>query len=134
MPNFITGNIEISPLLNAHVFLTKAIKEAKTELEKAGAIQAFEFCYELSWKYMKRILAFRGIEVSSPREVFRAAAQEKLISDVEFWFEVIKKRNLTVHSYQRTVAEEIFQFLPQFKDVFDLFIESLNKMKTSHET
>lgn len=46
-------------------------EKARSELEKAGAIQAFEICYELSWKTMKRILAYRGLEANSPREVFR---------------------------------------------------------------
>ena len=47
--------------------------------DKAGAIQAFEFCYELSWKTMKRILALRGQETGSPKDTFRKAALEKQV-------------------------------------------------------
>ena len=50
-----------------------------TEQEQAGAIQAFEYCYELSWKYMRKLLAVRGKIVNSPRETFRMAALEGFI-------------------------------------------------------
>jgi len=95
----ILGDIHIGPILRAQHFLISAIQNAPSELEKAGAIQAFEFCYELAWKLMRRILAYRGIEVNSPREVFRAAAKEKMIDDLDHWFEFIKKRNLTIHTH-----------------------------------
>lgn len=126
----IINNIDIDPLLKAQTFLNNALIEAKSELEKAGAIQAFEFCYELAWKTMKRLLAFRGVEAASPREVFRLAAQEKLIDDPETWFEFIVKRNLTVHIYNRKVADDMFHFLPQFAKELNklvLLIKTLKK-------
>ncbi len=125
MNKLILGNIDIRPLLKASQFLQHGIDEAKTALEKAGAIQAFEFCYELAWKTMKRILAYRGVEEASPREVFRAAGREKLIDNVELWFEFVKKRNLTVHAYNLEVANEIFIFLPAFMTELDQFIKKI---------
>src|SRR3990167_7801078 len=106
----ILDHINISPLIKAEEFLAHAVCEAKSELEKAGAIQAFEFSYELAWKTLKRVLAYRGIEVASPRETFRAAALEKLIEDPETWFEFIqkKKKNFTEHIYKRKEADKIF--------------------------
>jgi hypothetical protein len=44
----ILGQIEIKQLISTRNFLEKAIKEAKSELEIAGTIQAFEVCYELT--------------------------------------------------------------------------------------
>lgn len=92
MSSIILANIDIAPLLDARKFLVNAIKETRNELEKAGAIKAFEICYDLSCKFMRRILAYRGIEVASPRESFRLAGQEKLIKNAEIWFEFIKKK------------------------------------------
>lgn len=114
MTKIILENINITPLIKAQAFLQAAIDEAKSQLEKAGAIQSFEMTYELAWKIIKRVLAYRGMDVASPREVFRAAAQEKLIDNPEVWFEFIHYRNLTVHVYNQAIASEVFSFLPMF--------------------
>jgi nucleotidyltransferase substrate binding protein (TIGR01987 family) len=121
-------DINFQPLIKASQFLQNGIRVAKSDLEKAGAIQAFEFCYELAWKTMKRILAHRGIDLASPREVFRAAGQEHLIDDVEIWFDFITKRNLTVHVYNLDVANEIFAFLPIFMNELNQFIQKIQAL------
>ena len=49
MPKYILdGKLDIEPLISARNFLQRALQEAKTELEIAGSIQAFEVCYELA--------------------------------------------------------------------------------------
>jgi hypothetical protein len=49
MPKYIlNGQLDIEPLIKAHKFLKKALQEAETELEIAGAIKAFEICHELA--------------------------------------------------------------------------------------
>ena len=129
MAEFIIADIDIEPLLNARNFLASALDQAKSDLEIAGTIQAFEFCYELSWKTLKKVLAYRGIILTSPREVFRAAAAESLISDVHNWFEYIRKRNLTVHIYNKEVADEIFVSLPKFLQSMNHLITTLQTLK-----
>jgi len=89
-------------------------KKLVTDQDKAGAIQAFEFCYELAWKTMRKALALRGIEVNSPRETFREASREHFIPNPEPWFEFLKKRNLTVHTYDEENAEEIIRSFDSF--------------------
>ncbi len=128
MAVLILGDLNIDPILKAQAFLKMAIESARSDLEKAGAIQAFEICYELSWKTMKRILSYRGIEANSPREVFRLAAREKLINELDKWFEFIEKRNLTTHVYNLKIAEEIFVFLPSFFQELDLFISKIRSL------
>ncbi|MCB9492768.1 MAG: nucleotidyltransferase substrate binding protein [Epsilonproteobacteria bacterium] len=128
MEKLILGHLDISPLLKTSNFFEQAIDQAQTDLEKAGAIQAFEFCYELAWKTMKRILSHRGIEATNPREVFRLAARDGLIADAEAWFEFIRKRNLTVHTYNEDLAEEIFDFLPAFNKELQTFIQTIKKL------
>ncbi len=125
MATIILNNINIESLLKAEKFLREALRDAKSPLEKAGAIQGFELCYELAWKTLKRVLAYRGIEVASPRETFRQAALEKLILDIEQWFDFIRKRNLTVHIYNQAIAEEIFLSLPIFINEFQSLISTL---------
>lgn len=124
----ILNEIDITPLLKAYERLHHAVLNAKTELEKAGAIQYFEICYELSWKYLKRVLAYQGKEVNSPKPTFREAALEKLIDDPEIWFDFAKKRNLTVHTYDEPIADEIFLSLEQFDKEMQKLINHLKTL------
>lgn len=121
------NKIIFTPFIKGFQSLDEALKQAKTKLEKAGAIQRFEFCYELSWKTLKRVLSYRGIEANSPREVFREAARENLIDDPEKWFKYLDYRNLTVHTYNEETAEKIFGILFEFK-------EEMNKLRKKFET
>ena len=93
MTDTIILGINLSPLQNAfkkfELFRTHIIDEQ----DRAGAIQAFEFCFELSWKTIKRILSQKGVDVRSPRDAFREAATNNLIDDPKIWFQFIEKRN-----------------------------------------
>jgi replication initiation and membrane attachment protein DnaB len=53
---------DLSKLKKAISIFEDFRQEMKTDRDKAGAIQAFEFCYELSWKSMKRALKNSGID------------------------------------------------------------------------
>lgn len=110
----ILGKIEIQPLLDAYSQFHEALPVAKSDLEKAGVIQYFEFTYELAWKALRRVLAERGKPLNSPKTVFREAALEGLIDDAEVWFEILEDRNNTVHSYNKLVANSIFKDLTLF--------------------
>ena len=58
------GTINVLPLLKAFKKFEMFRLHDKTEQEKAGIILAFEYCFELSWKLMKRLLE----EMPIPRE------------------------------------------------------------------
>ncbi len=87
-----------------------------TDQLKAGAIQSFEFCFELSWKTLKKILQKKGIEANSPRDIFRLAAKEKMISDAKKWFVFLEKRNHTVHCYDESIREDVILIFDVFSD------------------
>lgn len=128
-PFIIESGIDIGPLLFAFGQFHDAINIAKTDLEKAGAIQYFEFTYELAWKTLKRVLSARGRELNSPKTVFREAALEKLIDDPELWFDFTKDRNETVHTYNRSKANSIFLDLPLFDQEMQKLISRLKTLK-----
>jgi len=44
----ILGEIDIQPLISSRDFLKEALQTVENKFEVAGAIQAFEVCYELS--------------------------------------------------------------------------------------
>lgn len=93
---------------------------------KAGVIQNFEFTYELSWKFIKRWLELNYgknlVEGTTRRELFRIAAENKLISDIEQWMFYHRMRNLTSYTYDQNVADEIFSCTEIFyRDSLDLY-------------
>lgn len=86
--------VKIDKLINARKVFETFRKDIITERDEAGAIKAFEFSYELSWKMMKRVLAANGIDTTTPKDVFRAAASAKIIDNPEDWFDFQEMRNL----------------------------------------
>ncbi|MBA5249322.1 MAG: nucleotidyltransferase [Gammaproteobacteria bacterium] len=80
-----------------------------TIIEKAGAIQFFESSFELSWKLMKDYLDFSGYRVNSPRDAIKQAFSMGLISEGSLWLDALNDRNLTVHTYDEAMANEVFQ-------------------------
>lgn len=89
--------------------LTKFIEKGElNELEKQGLIQCFEYTYELAWNTMKDYFEAQGeTGIMGSRDAFRLAFKRGLVQDGETWMDMIKKRTLTVHTYNEDVAEEI---------------------------
>ena len=105
---YLYGTIDYTSLIKARNFLAEILQNAKNDYEKTGVVKAFEFCYELSWKIMKKVLKFRGVDVETPRDTFREAAKLNLIADAEVWFSYLEKRNITVHTYQKEILDDLF--------------------------
>jgi nucleotidyltransferase substrate binding protein (TIGR01987 family) len=123
------SKINLKPLISTRNFLAEIIEKARNDYEKAGAIQAFEVSYELAKNTIRKVLVMRAQEVPiTPKEVFRLATLEGLISDAEVWFEFAKKRNLTSHTYDGETAEEILTSLPNFLHQLDLLITKLKEL------
>ncbi len=87
-------------------------------LERDGAIQRFEYCFDLSWKTLKRFLEKRGLmDLNSPRSVFAAAYAENIINNEQVWANIILKRNASVHTYNQKMANALFELLPAYYEV-----------------
>lgn len=84
-------------------------QEEYTEIERAGLIQFFKMSFELSWKVMKDYLESQGFIINSPRDTIKQAFQANIISNGEVWIEALTDRNLTVHTYDETTAEQILE-------------------------
>jgi nucleotidyltransferase substrate binding protein (TIGR01987 family) len=119
--------LHLASIKKAYVTFIRFSEHLDTDQNKAGAVQAFEFCYELCWKFMKRALAQNGVEASSPRDVFRKAALNKLIDDPEIWFEFLERRNITSHTYEEANLELIVEILPSFGKQMAILIERLER-------
>jgi nucleotidyltransferase substrate binding protein (TIGR01987 family) len=79
-----------------------------TDLEKQGVIQGFEFVHELAWNVLKDFLEFEGIQgIVGSRGTVREAFKRALIANGELWMDMIEKRNLTSHTYNAGLANEL---------------------------
>lgn len=119
--NSSSTRIDLSPLEKAIQSLDQLYKRVSDEsfMSKqdsvvrlglqAGLIQNLEFTYELSWKMIKRWLEINvtpeSVDGLSRRELFRMAAENRLISDVNEWMGYHDLRNQTSHRYDSTLAE-----------------------------
>lgn len=79
----------------------------------AGAIQNFEFVYEIGCKMIKRQLEQeaanpREIGEASFRDLLRMAAEKGIVDDVEKWFEYRDMRNTASHTYDHEKANRVY--------------------------
>ena len=80
-----------------------------------AVIKSYEFSFELSWKTLKDLLAYEGIDALLPREVLRQAFAYGLVSDGQLWIEMLEQRNLMAHTYDVHRAQ---QALAMIRDRF----------------
>ncbi len=76
-------------------------------------IQRFEFTYELAWKTLKLYLETKDIDVRNAKDTLKAAFEQGLIQNADDWSELHQKRNLTSHTYDEALAQEIYLFIKQ---------------------
>lgn len=99
-----------------------------SKLEKQGLIQSFEYTHELAWKIMQDFFVFQGnSEVRGSRDATREAFKNELITEGDHWMEMIKKRNLTSHTYNEETAEVIYKNI--IEDFYPLFVAFQAKMQ-----
>lgn len=105
-----------------------------SNIEKQGAIQAFEFTYELAWNVLRDFLVWQGIEtISGSRDAIREGFKRELISDGHAWLGMLQDRNRTVHTYNEETAKEILNHLQHkysvlFAEFFQTFSEKQKQL------
>lgn len=100
-----------------------------SELEEQGLIKAFEYTYELAWNTLRDFLEFSGqTDIYGSRDAIRKAYELGLIEDGESWMDMLKSRNITSHTYNEDVAEEICQAV--FEVYFLLFVRLKTKLES----
>jgi nucleotidyltransferase substrate binding protein (TIGR01987 family) len=112
---------------NALKALEEAVSEATSDLEIDGAIQRFEFTYELFWKLLRAYLQRQGIIVNTPKECFKEAYKLGILQDEETALRVVDDRNLTTHLYDKATSREVFG---RIKSVYvKLYTEALGRIR-----
>ncbi len=109
-----------------------ASQRALTDLEKQGTIQAFEFTHELAWNVLKDYFEYQGnSSITGSRDATREAFQKNLISKGDSWMEMIKSRNLTSHTYNKKIADDIVnKIITLYAPAFLEFNEKMDSLKS----
>lgn len=92
---------------------------AETDLEKAGCIQYFEFCFELAWKSIQVLARELGLsECNSPKACFRQAFAQRWVDDEVLWLEILSDRNRMAHTYSAADALKVYDSLRRYLPAF----------------
>lgn len=108
--------------------LEKAALKPKDEYLRDSVIQRFEFTHELAWKMLKLRLEQEDIFVRTPRETLQEALQAGLIEDGNAWSDLQRMRNLTSHTYNEALADEVYDFV--VTQGIELFRQLARKART----
>ena len=113
----ITSLAQLHERVSDQKFMTAQDQVVRFGLQ-AGLIQNLEFTYELCWKAMKRWLenniSPEAADGVSRHELFRLAAENRLIEDVDEWMTYHEARNQTSHRYDSVLAEEVLKVMADF--------------------
>ncbi|MDD8018579.1 MAG: HI0074 family nucleotidyltransferase substrate-binding subunit [Bacteroidota bacterium] len=100
--------------------LKEILRADKTVANRDSAIKRFEFTTELAWKLIQVYLREQRIVCRSPKECLREAYAFGLIEDDDRWLQMIDDRNITVHTYNETTADEVYSRLSMYLELFEI--------------
>jgi len=95
-----------------------------SQLEKEGAIQRFEFTFELAWKTLKDYLVYQGVVLDqiTPNAVIKRAFAAKIIRDGQLWIDMLRWRNLMSHTYDEAAVDK------SLRQMADRFLPALEEL------
>ncbi|MCK5523816.1 MAG: HI0074 family nucleotidyltransferase substrate-binding subunit [Thiomargarita sp.] len=106
--------------------LKSILAEAKTPIVRDAAIKRYELCYELAWKSVQEALRNQGLEICrSPKSCFKQAFKQGWIEEEETYADMVQNRNLTTHTYNEDLAEEIYNQLGEYLSLFESLLINL---------
>lgn len=99
-------------------------------IERDASIQRFQYSFEALWKLAKRYLReIEGVDLGSPKGVIRTCREVGLFNDEEtiVALEMVDDRNLTVHTYNEELAEEIYNKLNKYNVLMNSLVERITR-------
>lgn len=115
-------------LLQLQSAVELSAQRALSNLEKQGVIQAFEFTHELGLNVLKDYLQDQGNQnIKGSKDATREAFKVELIADGEQWMAMIQSRNVSSHTYNEHIANELVSVIVE--QYFPLFVELQTEME-----
>jgi nucleotidyltransferase substrate binding protein (TIGR01987 family) len=115
-------------LISLEAVYLKPMQEDRINID--ATIQRFEFTFELSWKFLKEFFFERGLELNYPKEIIKEAFSVSLIDNENLWIKMLRDRNMTSHTYDEKLADEIFSriklYVPELRNLLKN-IEEIDK-------
>lgn len=103
---------------------------AKDRIIIDATIKRFESAFDLFWKTLRIFFYYKGLNIHYPKDILKQAYVTNLLDDELLWLRLLQDTNLTSHSYDDILADEIFQriqkYVPLLTTSFDK-IDSLVK-------
>ena len=109
--------------------LQEILQEPKTVANRDSAIKRFELTFELAWKSIQKFMKREGFLCRSPLESFRQAFSYGLMADDERWLEMIEDRNQTVHTYSEKLADQVYERLSGYLQLFSELAEKFSAIE-----
>lgn len=102
MPNNLIQSYEV--FINAHKKLTEFIEtDNNSEKDRAAIIHAYEYTFELWWKFLQRYLQdYETVTEYGPGATIRNAFQFGIIEEGQKYMDMLRDRNLISHTYKKT--------------------------------
>ena len=127
------AKVSIEELQKASIALKESIDFCNANLHdekifkiaRDASIQRFEFCVELSWKLAKKVM---GSSSATAKPVVREMLQNGLIDNFENWFDFIEARNKSSHTYDESIAREVYDTAMRFVSELDILIDGLSRV------
>jgi nucleotidyltransferase substrate binding protein (TIGR01987 family) len=100
----------------------------KSDLERAGCIQYFEFTFELAWKSIRMAASELGQpDGLSPKACLKQAFTNGWIGNEENWLKMLDARNRMLHTYRAKDALKVFESLRGFLPELNRLLHALRK-------
>ena len=113
--------------------LDEVLKHPKTDIVRDAAIQRFEYSYETAWKAAQCFLRERhGLETNSPTAAIRSSHAVRLLDEAgaRLALQMVQDRNLTVHTYNEKLAEDIFAKLAGYAALLTAWLGAMEAAAT----
>ncbi len=106
--------------------LQEVLAMPKNQIVRDSAILRFEIALDLSWKVLKNHLEeVHGILCSSPKGCYREAFKLGILEYEDKWLTLVDLRNMTMHTYNEQLAENIYCELPSALELFQALIRKV---------